>query len=183
LADRLPVSPREALMRLEALELEDQEGVRRLPGAAELLSRIPQGKWAVVTSGSAAVATARLRAADLPRPRVLVCAEDVAAGKPDPAPYERGARRLGLDPGRALAVEDAPAGLASARGAGCQTLAVTTTYRAPELMSADFVCLDLSSVEASCPRHQRVHLRITQLTSVPITRCSAGDRLGQPGLG
>jgi len=181
LAARLPVSPREALRRLEALEVEDQEGVRGLPGAAELLSCLPHRKWAVVTSGSAAVAGARLRAADLPRPYVLICAQDVAAGKPDPAPYDRGAMRLSVLPGRALAVEDAPAGLASARGAGCQTLAVTTTHPASELMSADFVCPNLSSVEASAPDHRGVHLRVHELASAPSTPSSVGRAGPGPG--
>ena len=164
-ADRLPVAPEKAFERYEVLEVEDQEGVVALPGAAELLSRLPSEKWAVVTSGSANVATARLRAAGLPHPQVLVCAQDVVAGKPDPAPYERGAFRLGVAAGQALAVEDAPAGLASARDAGCRTLAVITTHTASELTSADFVCAGLSSVEASGADRRLMHLRISVLFS------------------
>jgi mannitol-1-/sugar-/sorbitol-6-phosphatase len=174
LADSLPVSPEEALLRYEALDLEDQEGVRELPGAAELLSRIPPDKWAVVTSGSAAVASARLQVAELPRPQVLISAQDVIVGKPHPAPYERGAERLGVEPGRALAVEDAPAGLASARGAGCKTLAVVTTHAQSELTSADLLCVDLSSVEASCPDNDVVHLRICRVISSRINGLQPG---------
>jgi mannitol-1-/sugar-/sorbitol-6-phosphatase len=160
-ADRLPVAPEEAFERYEVLEVEDQEGVVALPGAVELLSCLPSEKWAVVTSGSANVATARLRAAGLPHPQVLVCAQDVVAGKPDPAPYERGAFRLRVAAGQALAVEDAPAGLASARDAGCRTLAVITTHTASELASADFVCAGLSSVKASDADRRLMHLRIS----------------------
>jgi len=56
------------------------------------------------------------------------------------------ARRLGVDPGRCLVVEDAPAGLASGRAAGAgATLAVTTTHPADELV-ADLVVASLADV-------------------------------------
>ena len=72
----------------------------------------------------------------LPPPRTLVTADDVPRGKPDPAPYLLAAQRLGLPPERCLAVEDAPAGIASATAAGCQVLAVTGTAPAEELAAA-----------------------------------------------
>jgi hypothetical protein len=57
-------------------------------------------------------------------------------------------RRALVSAGQSLAVEDAPAGLASARDAGCRTLAVITTHTASQLSRADFVCAGVSSVEA-----------------------------------
>jgi sugar-phosphatase len=54
-------------------------------------------------------------------------------GKPDPAPYLLAAERLGVAPGDCLVVEDAAAGLRSARAAGAATLAVGTTHDAAEL--------------------------------------------------
>ena len=63
-------------------------------------------------------------------------ADDVPRGKPDPAPYLLAAEKLGVPPERCLAVEDAPAGIASARAAGCQVLAVTGTAPAGELAAA-----------------------------------------------
>jgi mannitol-1-/sugar-/sorbitol-6-phosphatase len=144
-ADRLPVSPEQALRRLLADAVGDPAGMRVLPGAGPLLSGLPPRGWAVVTSGTRAVARARFAAAGLPEPPVLVAAEDVAAGKPDPAPYRLAAGRLGLDPADCLAVEDAPAGLASAAAAGCRTLALTTTHEAGAL-TADLLAPDLSAV-------------------------------------
>ncbi len=47
--------------KIEEREIADLEGVRAFPGAADLLSRIPPDRWAVVTSGSRALATTRLR--------------------------------------------------------------------------------------------------------------------------
>ena len=144
-ADRLPVPPDEALDRFLATSMREHAGFAVLPGAVELLATLPARGWAVVTSGTRRVAQARLAAAGIPAPPVLVTAEDVPAGKPDPAPYRLAAQRLGLDPAGCLAVEDAPAGLASARGAGCATLALLTTHRRDQL-DADLVATDLVTV-------------------------------------
>ena len=48
-------------VRLEKREADDQEGVAVMPGAAELLKSIPEGRWCVVTSGTRYLATARLK--------------------------------------------------------------------------------------------------------------------------
>ncbi|MGI8926199.1 MAG: HAD family hydrolase [Tepidiformaceae bacterium] len=59
---------------------------------------------------------------------VLVAGEDVQHGKPDPEIYLLAAARLGVDPARCLAFEDAPAGVASASAAGMTCWAVRTEY-------------------------------------------------------
>ena len=50
--------------------------------------------------------------------------EQVARGKPDPEAYLTAAHRLGVQPSRCVAIEDSPAGVASAEAAGCVVLAV-----------------------------------------------------------
>ena len=90
------------VVRLEKMEAEDQEGVVVMPGATELLKSIPQDRWCVVTSGTRYLATCRLKHANLPTPRVMVSADDVSKGKPDPEPYLTGARLLGMNPSIAL---------------------------------------------------------------------------------
>jgi sugar-phosphatase len=68
---------------------------------------------------------------------MMVTAEDCASGKPDPEPYRRGADLLGLRPADLVAAEDAPAGIASARGAGIgYVIAVTTSHPAHVLLAA-----------------------------------------------
>lgn len=52
--------------------------------------------WAIVTSGSVPVASARRAAGCLPEPKVFVTAELVKQGKPEPDAYLLGAERLGL---------------------------------------------------------------------------------------
>jgi sugar-phosphatase len=136
----------ESLARIDALELEDTDGVVLLQGAVEALAAWPPDRVAIVTSCTRALAEARIAAAALPQPKVVVTADDVLRGKPDPAPYLLGAQHLGVDPRDCLVVEDAPAGLASARAAGCATLAVTTTHPEHEL-DADLVVERLSDVD------------------------------------
>jgi sugar-phosphatase len=114
-------------------------------GAAHLLQLLPSGSWAVATSGTKATATARLRSAGLPEPAVLVSAEDVVRGKPEPDVYLAAAARLEVIPSECIVVEDAPAGIEAARAAGIRVLALATTHPASAL-SADAVVRSLASV-------------------------------------
>jgi sugar-phosphatase len=102
------------LAALAASESTTTEGVLEVPGARALLRRLPVTNWAIVTSGIRAVATFRLRHTSLPEPAVMVCADDVRRGKPDPEGYLNAARRLGFAPEACVVVEDAPAGLEAA---------------------------------------------------------------------
>jgi len=101
----------EEAVKIEQREAEDRDGVTVMPGAGELLHAIPPGRWCVVTSGTRRLAEARLRLGNLPVPKVLVTAEDVTNGKPDPEPYLLGAQRLQAEPARCVVIEDAPAGV------------------------------------------------------------------------
>ena len=66
-----------------------------------------------------------------------VTREDIANGKPDPACYALACERLGVDPGAALASEDAPDGVRSAVAAGVGTVVgVTTSFTAQQLSDA-----------------------------------------------
>jgi sugar-phosphatase len=122
-----------AVARLTELEIADTDGVVTLPGAAQALADVPGERAAIVTSCADALADARIGAAGLKPPDVVVTADMTPVGKPDPAPYLLAARLLGVDPADCLVVEDAPAGLAAARAAGAATLAVGTTLPAGEL--------------------------------------------------
>ncbi|MET7762511.1 HAD-IA family hydrolase [Streptomyces sp. NPDC005336] len=137
----------EARARIDELEVEDVPGgVKLLPGTAELLASLPAGRWAVVTSANRKLAEARLAEVDI-RPRMLITADDITRGKPDPEPFLLAAERLGVDPARCVVFEDAPAGLAAARAAGMRTVALTTTTTRDDLI-ADVVVEDLSAVSA-----------------------------------
>lgn len=109
--------------RLDELEMLHTGG-DAITGCDELLRRLPPRHWAIVTSASERVARHRLGCAGLPLPAVLVGAEAVVNGKPDPEPYLLGAARLGVPPARCLVFEDAPAGIESALRAGCTVVQV-----------------------------------------------------------
>jgi mannitol-1-/sugar-/sorbitol-6-phosphatase len=67
----------------------------------------------------------------------MITAEDCSPGKPDPEPFIRGADLLGRRPLDLVAVEDSPAGIRSARGAGiAEVIAVTTSAPAEALLAA-----------------------------------------------
>lgn len=126
-----------AFRRLHDLEVQDTEGVSVLPGTLDALASLPSTRHAIVTSCTDELAASRMVAADVPRPVVVVTADDVARGKPSPDPFLLGAERLGVDPARCLVVEDAPAGIAAGRAAGCAVLAVLGTHTAEQLAGAD----------------------------------------------
>jgi len=133
--------------RIEKREANDNGGVTVMPGAAELLKSIPEGRWCVVTSGTRYLATSRLRLFGLPIPRVLVAADDVQKGKPDPEPYLKGAELLKVKPAECLVIEDAPAGIRSAHAGGMKAIALTSTYPATELQEADLVLQNLGQIQ------------------------------------
>ena len=62
---------------------------------------------------------------------VVVCGDEVAATKPDPAPYLRAAELLDVDPSRCVAVEDSAAGSTSAAAAGAAVLVVPAGVPVP----------------------------------------------------
>ncbi|MFI9379645.1 HAD-IA family hydrolase [Kutzneria sp. NPDC052558] len=145
IADLLPEAEREeAVAELAHMELTDLDDVTALPATTELLPALPLNRWAAVTSGSQRLMRARLTAAGLPVPKVLVAADDVTRGKPDPEGYLKAAAALGVDIRECLVVEDAPAGLAAGRAAGARTLGVATSHDAAEL-TADRVIADLTA--------------------------------------
>jgi len=133
---------------LDDWEVTDVADVRPLPGALELRERVPEDRFAVVTSCGERLARARLAAAGIEPPNALVTFDSVTAGKPAPDCYLEGARLLGLAAERCIAIEDAPLGLQAARAAGATTVALTTTHRAEEL-DADIVVGTLADL-ATC---------------------------------
>lgn len=135
------------VIRIEKREADDQEGVVVMPGAADLLGAIPEARWCVVTSGTRYLATARLKLANLPAPRVLVSADDVSKGKPDPEPYLMAAKLLGMNPTECLVIEDAPAGIRAAHAGGMKAVGLTSTYPAPDLQEADAVVQSLAQIK------------------------------------
>jgi HAD superfamily hydrolase (TIGR01509 family) len=154
-AGQEPTVPR--LMRLIARkssyyhERIRERGYPFFPGAVELVRELAQaGRMLGVVSGAALEEVeGGLRQAGLRDLfKVLVTAEDVSEGKPDPEGYLRALEILNsvpplperlVHPHEVLAVEDSPAGLAAAADVGLVTLGVAHTYPAERLREADVV--------------------------------------------
>ena len=124
----------DALEESRAIDLRqagDVDDIVALAGAHELFAG--RDPVAVVTSCTDTLAKARLRAAGLPVPAVLVTPERLSRGKPDPEGYLLAARELGFDPASCVVFEDAPAGAQAGRAAGCHVVGITTTHAPDEL--------------------------------------------------
>lgn len=133
-----------ALADINEFEVQDAAVVTAIPGAADLLAGIDREKWAVVTSGNRLLAGARLAAAGFAEPVVLITADDVTNGKPDPEGYRAAAVRIGVPVDRAVVVEDAESGVRAARAAG--VAAVLGVGRRALATDADVVVDDLRGV-------------------------------------
>ena len=121
------------LATLVAAEGGDTRGVVAAPGAAALLARLVDAgvrDWAVVTSGVRSVALARLAACGLPVPPLLVPADEIARGKPDPEGYLT----------------------AAARAAGMRCVGLATTHAAAQLADADLVAPSLAGLAVEIAR-------------------------------
>ncbi len=147
-----------------------QEAVRRegyafFPGALELVREALGGGLVlgVVSGALREEIEGALRQAGVRELfKAVVSAEEVEAGKPSPLGYRLALEQLNgvpplparlIHPHEVLAVEDAPAGIAAARGAGLVTLAIAHSHEASALDAADAVAdrllgLDLRRLQA-----------------------------------
>jgi mannitol-1-/sugar-/sorbitol-6-phosphatase len=145
---------------IENHEAHDQSGVVVMPGAIDLVNSIPVGRWGVVTSGSRLLATNRLRHCGLPVPEVLVTSDDVTNGKPDPEPYLRGATKMRVSPEECVVIEDAPAGIQSARAGGMKVIGLASTYKPAQLTAADSVAHALNRIHVSSNGTERLVIEV-----------------------
>jgi len=140
--------------KIEAAITLKKGGTIAIPGAASLLQSLPKDRWCVVTSGLKEFAYIRLKDANLPIPEILVSAEDVTNGKPDPEPYLKGAQRLNMDPAKCIVIEDAPNGIRAGRAAGMRVIGVGTTYPVSELKEANVAVKSMEGVTANSSQGQ-----------------------------
>jgi sugar-phosphatase len=138
---------------IERGEIVDLDGIVPLPGALELLTALPRGRWTIVTSCTRRLAEVRLKTSGLPRPEVFVTSSDITNGKPAPDPYLLGAEMLGFVGRDCVVVEDAPAGVRSGRAAGARVIALCTTMPSQELSDAgaDWLVRDCAAISRESP--------------------------------
>jgi mannitol-1-/sugar-/sorbitol-6-phosphatase len=138
----------EEVIAVEQMEGHGSAPIERLPGAERLLTSLPAGVWAVVTSASEELARSRLSLVGLPNPSVLVSADDIDAGKPDPAPYLKAAEAIRQPPEACVVFEDTPAGIEAGRTAGMTVVGLATTYEPEIISNADLIAESLAAVDA-----------------------------------
>jgi sugar-phosphatase len=148
----------EAVRLINRLELDTASSVSAIPGAVECVSGLADRQWAVVTSGTRALAEARLEAAGIPAPDVVITADDVRRGKPAPDPYLAAATALHQPPEGCIVFEDAEAGVAAARAAGVKHVVGVgrETHRLPvDAFVPDLRCVAIRSgtltLSRTCP--------------------------------
>lgn len=134
----------EGIEVIDRLERESAERVQAMPGALAVISELDHSRWAVVTSGTTEIAHARLQAAKIPIPPVVVTARDVREGKPSAAPYLLAAKKLHVSPNHCVVFEDAPAGVAAARAAAVRH--IVGVGRAAAVLDVDAYVRDLNQV-------------------------------------
>jgi len=133
-----------------------RDGISAYPGVVDLIRSIRAGGTPLAISSGAlrsdiAPILETLGIADCFD--VIVTAEDVARSKPDPECYVLAHTwlnkfsLLNLTPGQVLAIEDTPAGIAAAKGAGLRVIAVTNSYPATHLSQADRIVETLDPSE------------------------------------
>ncbi len=149
------LSAEEEAARLDAGEAFDTDGVMAIDGAAQLVRSLPPDAWAIATSGTRDTAMTRLRHTSLSVPSVLITADDVKRGKPNPEAYLLAAAKLDVRPERCVVVEDAPAGVSAAHAAGMRVIAVATTHSQIELGEADIRAERLVDIQISLSEVRR----------------------------
>jgi mannitol-1-/sugar-/sorbitol-6-phosphatase len=137
------------LRALETSEATNSDGIYEIAGARDLLQQLPPEGWAVVTSGIRAVAEFRIRHTGLPMPAIMICAEEISRGKPDPEGYLAAAEQLGVSPGDCVVIEDAPPGIEAAKAAGMRAIAIATTYPPERLEAADLIVTHLADLSVA----------------------------------
>jgi len=133
-----------------------RDGISAYPGVVELIRKIRASRTPLAICSGALLSDitpilATLGIADCFD--VIVTAEDVARSKPDPACYRLAHDLLNqfwsihLSPEQVLAIEDTPAGIAAAKGAGLSVIAVTNSYQGSHLNQADQIVETLDPAE------------------------------------
>jgi HAD superfamily hydrolase (TIGR01509 family) len=124
-----------------------------LPGAVEAVQRIA-ARWplGVASSSNRPLIALVLELSGLASQfQAVVSSEEVARGKPAPDVYLEAARRLGVNPSRAAAVEDSDAGIRSATAAGMRVVAIPNRSFPPSEEAVELADVVLPSLAELTP--------------------------------
>lgn len=132
-----------------AIEMKMLDGLKPIRGADLLLKTLPQGRWAIATSGTYPLASGRLVASGLPLPVHFVTAEMYTNAKPHPEPFLKAAELLKTDPSECLVFEDSPAGIEGAKKAGAKVVGINMVDEARRISRPDFIIKDMTCIRVN----------------------------------
>ncbi|KAH8112571.1 HAD-like protein [Phellopilus nigrolimitatus] len=124
--------------------------IRILPGVKDMIECIPEGRYAVATSGAKTYAYGAMTRVGITPPPVTITADDkrLKAGKPAPDPFLLAASCLGFDAERCVVFEDSPSGIRAGVASGATVIAVCTSHERSKIegCGAHFIVEDMRRV-------------------------------------
>jgi len=153
--------------------------LQAIKGAEEFLRKCQKiGFVYIVTNSNKAAAIAllnHLELDDIP----LITAEDVHHGKPNPEPYAKAIRQLGVSPSNCMVFEDSRGGLISGRAASCRyVIAVSNNLTGCDAFLQDFHGADpqmlIESLDSVSHLSEELSARLGQAAKVYPVRASGG---------
>jgi HAD superfamily hydrolase (TIGR01509 family) len=140
--------------QLEAWQLEAaavDRSVQILPGVKRMMDSIPQGRYAVATSGAKTYAYGCMTRVGITPPPITITASDprVLRGKPHPDPFLLAASLLGFPATRCVVFEDSPSGIRAGVASGAVVIAVCTSHEREKIAGcgATWVVRDMECVK------------------------------------
>lgn len=140
--------------QLDAWQIEAaavDRSVRILPGVKKMISTLPDGRWAVATSGAKTYAYGCMTRVGITPPPVTITADDkrLEAGKPHPAPFLLAAKCLKMDPKKCVVFEDSPSGIRAGVASGATVIAVCTSHERSKIENcgAHYIVEDMTKVK------------------------------------
>lgn len=114
---------------------------RSFPGVIALINKLKRDYiLALTSSASRAEVEMTLKEFEITDCfKVIVTADDITKGKPDPEPYLLTAQKLHVNPDVCVVIEDSRNGLLSAKAAGMKCIVITTTHAKADLKEADLI--------------------------------------------
>ncbi|KAI0044228.1 HAD-like protein [Auriscalpium vulgare] len=119
--------------RVEAMSVD--RSVRILPGVRRMIDSLPEGRYAVATSGAKTYAYGCMTRVGITPPAVTITADDkrLKAGKPAPDPFLLAADCLGFDAKKCVVFEDSPSGIRAGVASGATVIAVCTSHERAQI--------------------------------------------------
>jgi len=137
--------------------------VQILPGVKRVIDSIPNGRYAVATSGAKTYAYGCMTRVGITPPPVTITADDkrLKAGKPAPDPFLLAAKCLGFDAKKCIVFEDSPSGIRAGVASGATVIAVCTSHERSKIehCGAHFIVENMEKIHCE-PVGERAEMKL-----------------------